>query len=217
MADAGDVDGDGRNEIVVSSGLAPLVEVYCGADGSLLFDIPGGDSTKAVDGAGDFDGDGFSDLLVGRWPGGPGGLIEVYTSSAVGSPPHHRVRGVGCVSGNGHMPRIDLHGRSQLGTTPTITLRGAQFHAPAALALGNPSSIPLDAVGGSECALLTTVDAVVPVATDANGLVAFDVALSSDPVFAGFELEFQWLIVDAAAPRPLGVAVSNSLRFVAGL
>jgi hypothetical protein len=80
MADAGDVNGDGKADIVVgATGVTPLqcnsaprtgrVYVYSGADGSLLFTRTGEAVSDqfgaAVAGIGDVDGDRHADVLVG--------------------------------------------------------------------------------------------------------------------------------------------------------
>lgn len=73
IADAGDIDGDGKADIVAGApglmGAIGRVLVYSGADGSVLHeiagDVAGGRLGAAVAGAGDLDGDGVPDLLLG--------------------------------------------------------------------------------------------------------------------------------------------------------
>ena len=73
---AGDVNNDGINDIVVGAyadnrngNHAGRVDVYSGADGSQLYtffgDSAGDEFGWAVDGAGDVNGDGFADIIVG--------------------------------------------------------------------------------------------------------------------------------------------------------
>ncbi|MCZ6598017.1 MAG: FG-GAP-like repeat-containing protein, partial [Planctomycetota bacterium] len=80
VAAAGDVDGDGLDDVVVGAEQhaaeaegggegSGYVRVFSGADGGLLLEVPGsraGDRFgAAVAGVGDLDGDGRADLLVG--------------------------------------------------------------------------------------------------------------------------------------------------------
>lgn len=100
VANAGDVDGDGVDDMIAGApgadGLAPasgVVFIYSGADGSVIWEIPGDDTGDdfgwSVDGVGDLDGDGRADFIVGI-PGdgsssGPSvGSLKVY-SGATGS------------------------------------------------------------------------------------------------------------------------------------
>lgn len=76
-ANAGDVDGDGLDDIIVGipfadrNGLTDngALQVLSGVTGNLIIEVPGlsdGDQLgSAVDGVGDVDGDGYSDLAVG--------------------------------------------------------------------------------------------------------------------------------------------------------
>ncbi|MBC8330242.1 MAG: FG-GAP repeat protein [Planctomycetes bacterium] len=86
VSGAGDVDGDGFDDLIVGAhgadpgGLsaAGSAYVYSGATGSLIWQFDGQASFDAlgwsVSGAGDVDGDGFDDLIVGAHGADPGGL-----------------------------------------------------------------------------------------------------------------------------------------------
>ncbi|MEE9394357.1 MAG: hypothetical protein V3W41_17815 [Planctomycetota bacterium] len=75
IADAGDVNGDGFDDIVLGGLTFPLgigtgiLQVYSGKDGSRLFeeigDLAGDFYAYAVDGAGDVNGDGLDDIVSG--------------------------------------------------------------------------------------------------------------------------------------------------------
>ena len=77
LADVGDLDGDGKSELLVAEGLRFETEettrgrgvVFSGADGSVLLDVRGAHEDDffgtSVAGPGDLDGDGIPDLLVG--------------------------------------------------------------------------------------------------------------------------------------------------------
>lgn len=72
VAFVGDANGDGVSDVAIGAPLdgpvAGRVFVYSGADGALLFDYSGNSLSRlgwSVDGAGDWDGDGAADVLVG--------------------------------------------------------------------------------------------------------------------------------------------------------
>lgn len=66
---AGDVNGDGAGDVIAGAPGSSHAYVYSGKDGRVLFTLAGRDSGEAfgqaVSGAGDQDGDGHEDLIVG--------------------------------------------------------------------------------------------------------------------------------------------------------
>jgi len=86
VSGAGDVNGDGVPDVIVGefendpNGLdnAGSAHVFSGADGTLLHRFDGAAALDyfgySVAGAGDANGDGFADLLVGAYEADPGGL-----------------------------------------------------------------------------------------------------------------------------------------------
>ncbi len=88
LAAAGDVDGDGLPDWIggaphAGQGLprgAGTAYVYSGLDGRLIGKFDGAAENDnfgwSVDGAGDLDGDGHAELIIGAWRADPGGLVD---------------------------------------------------------------------------------------------------------------------------------------------
>ena len=93
VSGAGDVNGDGRDDLIVgaiednNNGFASgAVHVFSGSDGSALYSFDGDSSFDyfgtSVSGAGDVNGDGIDDFIVGASRGGDneGGYVRVFVS-----------------------------------------------------------------------------------------------------------------------------------------
>ncbi len=95
VAGAGDVDGDGFKDLAVSApqrGVgAGYVHIYSGLTGELLFNITGesfgGEFGNSIAGAGDTNGDGYTDLIIGAPFQGSAGAVYIFRGFAPITPP----------------------------------------------------------------------------------------------------------------------------------
>ena len=130
VAGAGDVDADGYDDVIVGApgpqsaiiDLTGRAYVFSGRTGSMLWSWNGEASAdqfgRSVDGAGDIDGDGHCDLLVGApwndepagensgrayvYSGMTGALIRSHGGEGIGAGFGGAVAGIGDVNGDGH-------------------------------------------------------------------------------------------------------------------
>jgi hypothetical protein len=159
-ADLGDLDGDGVHDLAIAAigrnGSAGRVSIYGGADGALLATVdgqPGQSRGFSVESAGDVNGDGVPDYVVG------GARVEVYSGAD-----HALLHDLTPVTGFGHSVRGvgDLDGDG-LGDV-VVGRQGASFSFPAA---GR-----LFAFSGGSGALLWTRDGDAPSALLGSALGA---------------------------------------------
>lgn len=120
---AGDCDGDGAADVLVSAPFKEIgganagrVYVHSGASGELLFQrdgAPGEAYGIGIEGAGDVDGDGHADVVVGASGAAPGGRAEVlsgvdgstllaFAAEGPGDAFGRKVSGCGDLDGDGH-------------------------------------------------------------------------------------------------------------------
>ncbi len=249
IADVGDVNGDGTSDLGVGApgwftqastfgAWRGRMRVFSGLDGLLLLQAAGdsydvlGDS---VAGAGDANGDGFDDVLVGaprawtlaaNFPNPGAGYVRVL--SYAGIPEGSSLFGSGCPGSGGLVPRI-LTG----GGTPTVsgnpdfrillskTLGGTYavltWGISAPTWLGIPLPLDLGFLGLAGCSLHVPAFQFVPTLANGSGpgegrgSVAFPIL--PIPAYAGISLDLQWYVVDPG-PALVPGAMSEALRLV---
>ncbi len=223
VAGVGDVNGDGKGDFVIGSpdeptfgSLAGKAEVRSGANGALLMTFPGApfeEFGNAVDGAGDVNGDGVNDVIVGGAPTvgtSPDGRVRVY-SGADGAVLHsftangsfgRSVAGIGDVDGDGKddvaigRPRFGPNFRGQVqvrsGATGAILLTVAgeaqDYLGTAVSSAGDfdGDGTPDVLVGAGRTSLIThTIIGYVQVRSGADGAVLAHVEGAS----IGFEVD----------------------------
>ena len=102
VSSAGDVNGDGFDDVIVSTYGVGTVSVYSGMDGSELHQWNGTGTGDwfgiSVSGAGDVNADNFDDVIVGAWYADPGGISNAgsaFVYSGADGSLLHRLDGVG--------------------------------------------------------------------------------------------------------------------------
>jgi hypothetical protein len=219
---AGDVDGDGHQDVVVGSYLnspGSLVQngsafVYSGRSGDLLFQADGSAAHDhlgmGVAGAGDCDGDGRSDVIVGApneaSNGSDTGLAWVLKQ--------HDCFAGWSNYGAGHpgflgVPSLTLSANPVIGAT--VDLQASNSFGFGALQgtvyLGlAPAQIPTS-WGGD---LLLIPFLVIPLSIPSAGL-NLPLAIPNDEALCGFQAFFQVLMADFTA-QPAGIAFTPGLQ-----
>jgi hypothetical protein len=133
VASLGDVDGDGRIEVLVGATAAGAAWIYSSGGGGALVSVIGtaGDRLGAAVGAGDLDGDGRADLLVGAIRSDPNGIVDAGSvrllySSTLDARPVFTEGGPGVVlDGDADLRDVELDAAdSYAGSTLTLARRG---------------------------------------------------------------------------------------------
>lgn len=228
---AGDVDGDGFDDYVVGVTNGEYqwgrgrFHVYSGRDGATLATVDGtsvlGAFGRSVASAGDFDGDGLADIVVGipstGVSGAEAGAAEVYSLGYAATAARVRSHGRACPGSNGHLPQIDHVGRPSLDGEFRLDLRGALPSAAVTLNLGQAAQLGLDGVGLAGCTLYATVHHVAAgFLTDANGMASSGaIRVPNESALLGYAMSGQWVCLDAQA-NAAGLTLSNALRLIVG-
>jgi hypothetical protein len=222
VAGAGDFNGDGVPDIAVGAsqqfqpgpGYATL---YSGADGSVLRrwvgDSVGDSFGHAVDAAGDVDGNGFNDLIVGAPYDDTAGLDAGTATIFGGCPGVIEAYGQGCPGAGGFIPQLALGGCPTPGGSVSLDIEEG---AGGSLALVLVGLAPASVVLASGCPLL--VGSLLPVmptfplggSGPGQGSVHLNAPLpASTPAV---ELSLQAFVLDPTVPA--GYAATNGVRLV---
>jgi FG-GAP repeat protein len=227
---AGDVDGDGFEDIVVGADASVppaggvlfygAFVVVSGATGSALQQVYGtymyGGMGHRVRGAADVNGDGLAEVAVWNW-----GRVEVWSIVPTGV----SIDGQACTGSSGMAAAIGITGIPVHGTSVTVNLSRVPVAGTALLLYGPPLNswngipLPIDlAVLGLPGCLLSIpvlhfVQApVTPRPGPAVGGSGVTIAIPADPSLVGASAAFQWYAPD---PAPVPFPGVTTRRLVA--
>jgi FG-GAP repeat protein len=234
VSGAGDVNADGVPDIAVGSRPGPIsqgrVTVHSGANGTVLYFVGGsalvGSFGNTVAGAGDVNGDGFSDVIAGDvgQNGTPG---EARVFSYTGIPAGSSTFGAGCPGSGGFVPRVTTAGGPPAPGQPDFRVYGSKMlgGTVAVLILGISSNdwsgvpLPLNLafLGLPSCSLFVSGEILLPAIASGSGPGAGAanrlVPAPPDPSLSGLAVFLQWFVVDPG-PLALPAAMSEALQVV---
>ena len=219
VAGVGDVDGDAVPDLAtgawaddengISSGSA---SVWSGASGTRLWIVHGDVATDelgwSVAAAGDVNGDGRADVLVGLpgadVPGVATGGVRVYSGSCGTA----MVQGNGCAGSGGSVPQLLADGCMTPGGHLSLSAAGALGGAPALLLFGpQPAALPLKGCTLAVAPPFAQLLLVLPGTGPGGGGFTAQAVLPQGT--SGLTLALQLLVGDAGGPA--GLAASNGL------
>ncbi|MFO0984423.1 MAG: FG-GAP-like repeat-containing protein [Planctomycetota bacterium] len=237
LANAGDVNADGRDDLIVGAydyfGTTPgKAFVFSGGNGALLYafsgnqpkdyfglSVAGAARNRALLGAGDVNGDGHADLLVGNWAyqislgyvhlysGKTGALLYRFDEASLGSAFGSSVAGLGDLDhdglqdfaiGNYHEDQDRGHVRVHLGNDLFLCAR------PRSVVAGQTITLTVREMTAGDRALLTVTDVdgsavFLPVATGTfDGTGTWQISAIVPPGFSGLTVALRAYAMDAA-------------------
>lgn len=151
VAGVGDVNGDGRDDLGVTTGNPASARIFSGKTGAEILHIEnnfeknepapflGGVGMVSIAAAGDADGDGFDDILVGNpnWWYGSGKAV-LYSGGSI------RSYGEGCDAGGYFKPGLVISGKVGAGNGIEFRLSGIEPGTHGLLIAGlHPSQVPI--------------------------------------------------------------------------
>ena len=228
---AGDVDADGFRDVIVGARYndqngsnAGLARLFSGQTGAVIHTFLGHDAGDqmgySVGSAGDVNGDGYADVILGAiyddTIGTDAGSVTVVSFGGTSAPPRTVFLDSGCPCSNGTLPRISMEGRAQIGESYTVHIRGALPNSIAFVNLGVYWNLPLGALAPGCTAVPYPLD-FVPTLIDGDGLGSATpfTMIPNDPGLIGIELFHQWFVLDPTL-NTLGLATSNAINAVIG-
>ncbi len=216
VSTAGDVDGDGFDDVAVRSAPAGVF-VFSGATGAPIAAFspaPGGGTggigTTTVDGGADFDGDGFADVVFEQ-----NGAVFAYSAGSTGVPPRHDPHGVSCPGAVG-LPSLRWRGAALPGQSLALEIRAVTPTTLATFMIGTPQLVPLDSFGMSGCELYVSPFVTIPGPASGMGHANTVLAVPPGPSAVGLSIEVQGASIEAFGPFPLLVGLTAGLSVTVG-
>jgi hypothetical protein len=239
VAGVGDLDRDGLADVAVGApfvdvgGFAGLIDagqvrVFSGGNEILRLDgeAPFDEFGSALAAAGDPNGDGFPDLLVGApfvEVGGNANVGQVRVWSGVGIPVGSLAFGTGCSGTGGIAPLVEASGGvpSIGNTTFGVVLAKALGGSQAFLFASDAPNVPGLVFAGCSIHILPTLAYPIvevsrvssvsgPAGVAGAGSAVKHVSIPNDPALHGLTVYFQWSVSDPASPNG-GFVTSNAL------
>ena len=212
VAGLGDVDGDGRGDILVTgpngADLSGVVRVYSGATGATLVDlveVPLEQAGRSAGAAGDVNNDGTPDFVVNSHKNAGSAWVRSGKSIAPPIPTF----GQGCPGTGGVTPTLEMIGSTAAGGHLSLFIDDGVWFSPPGLLLVGVSEVSVPA--GCGCTLLVSPLVQAPLTLIDLGclLVGFDLP----PGLGGATIKLQALIADAGAACGLSATNGVSVTF----